>query len=80
MVHITPDPTNPDRLVLTATVSLYIDRLVTNVLSEEIAAQVKEQATKSLRNTRVKKVIAEAAVKQLLNLLSNTGENNNEKG
>ena len=70
MITLTPDPQNPDRLLLTSTVSLYLDKLLVQTLDDVIAIQIKEQAAKDLQgNKQVKKVIAEAAQRKLLTLL-----------
>lgn len=70
MIVLVPDPNDSQKLVLTATVSMYIDRLLVETLSDSIADQIKEQAAKDLqKNKQVKKVIAAAAQRKLLNLL-----------
>ena len=70
MIVLVPDPNDSQKLVLTATVSMYIDRLLVETLSDSIADQIKEQAAKDLQgNKQVKKVIAAAAQKKLLDLL-----------
>lgn len=70
MVTLTTDPTNPDRLVLTATVSVYLDKVLLQTLNEEVTQAIREQAIKDLRsNTAVKKVIARAATAKLLSML-----------
>lgn len=70
MVTITSDPQNPDRLALTATVTIYIDRLLTDVLSTEVASAIRQRAVKDLtRSRKVRQAISEAAGKKLLGML-----------
>jgi hypothetical protein len=70
MVTIQADPANPNRLVLTATVSIYLDRLLLQTLSEEVTTAIRAQAVKDLNsNASVKKLIAKAATEKLLNML-----------
>ena len=71
MISVTADPTNADRVVLTATVTMYLDKLVLKVCGEEIEAAIRTQAQKDLRtNPEAKKLIAEAATTKLLSMLS----------
>ncbi len=70
MVTVTPDPTNPERLVLTATVSLYLDRLLLDTLNDQLATSIREQAIHDLKSDpKVKKQIAAAATRKLLSML-----------
>lgn len=70
MIQLTVDPADPNKLTLTATVTLFLNRLVSDVLSEEVSAQVRAQAKKDLQSNRaVKKAIADAAQRLLLGLL-----------
>jgi hypothetical protein len=73
MVVITADPQNPEKLILSATVTLFIDRLLVETLSDELEAQIRSQAIKDLkRNKEVQKAVAEAATKKLLQMLGVT--------
>jgi hypothetical protein len=70
MVTLTPDPSNPDRLVLSVTITAYLDKVLLQTLNEEVASAVREQAVKDLRsNKAVKAAIAKAATTMLLSLL-----------
>jgi hypothetical protein len=70
MVTITADPTNPDRLIVTQTVTLYLDRVLLSSLSAEVEAAIRAQAVADLKsNSRVKKQIAAAATSKLLSML-----------
>ena len=64
------DPTNPERLVLTQTATLYLDKVALSALGSEVEAAIRAQAAKDLQSNRVvKKAIAEAASKMLLKML-----------
>jgi hypothetical protein len=70
MMGIITDPNNPNRLVLTATVTIYLDKLLGSILDDEIAKAIREQAVKDLQtNAEVKKAIAKAATEKLLQML-----------
>ncbi len=70
MLNITIDPTNPNRLVLTQTVTMYLDKLLDDVLSQEVATVIREQAKKDIvSNTAVKKAISKAATLLLMQKL-----------
>ncbi len=78
MIALTPDPQNPDKLILTATVSMYLDKLMVQTLDDQIAQQITTQAVKDLqKNKAVKKAIAAAAQKKLLDLLGVQAEDAN---
>jgi hypothetical protein len=80
MLSLITDPNDPNRLVLTATVSIYLDRLLSSVLSDEVAAAVREQATKDLRsNKKVRKMIQTAASEKLLSMLGASANAPQEK-
>jgi hypothetical protein len=73
MVTITQDPTNPERLVLSATVTVYLDKALLQTLDEEVTRAIREQAIRDLRsNSTVKKLIAKAATEKLLAMLGAT--------
>ena len=70
MIAIQQDPNDATKLIVTATVTLYLDRLMVETLNAEIAEQITDRARKDLtKNRQVKKVIAEAAQHKLLELL-----------
>ena len=70
MITITQDPHNPERLCLTATISVYLDKVLLETLSTEIEQAIRAQAIRDLRSsTAVKKVIAKAATSKLLQML-----------
>jgi hypothetical protein len=70
MITLVQDSTNPERILVTATVSLFVDKVLLTALSSEIEAAIRDAAIKDLRsNKKVKAVIAEQAVKKLLSML-----------
>ena len=70
MILLTVDPSNPDKIVLTATVSLYLDRLLSDVLSAEVASAVRETARRDIETNKiVRKSISDASHRLLLGLL-----------
>jgi hypothetical protein len=70
MVNIVQDPNENGKFVLTLSVTLYLDRLLSDVLSEEVSQAVREQARKDIRsNKAVKREIASAATRLLLGML-----------
>lgn len=73
MVSITPDPTNPERLTLTVTATIYLDKVLLQTLSEEVTQAIRAQAIKDLQsNPKVRKLIAAAATQKLLTMLGGT--------
>lgn len=70
MITVTQDAMNPTRLLVTQTVSFYLDRILIDTLSDELAQLIRNQARKDLKsNPEVKKAVAEAACKKLLAML-----------
>jgi len=70
MVTLTPDPHNPDKLILTQTLTIYLDKILFETLDDEIRAAITAQAKKDLlHSSAVKKLIAVAATKKLLQML-----------
>lgn len=81
MVSIIADPKNPEKLILTATVSLYLDKVLLAALDEEIVKTIHDQAVKDISsNKAVKRVIAQAAQKKLLELLGVKAEQEQSNG
>lgn len=70
MISIIADPLNPDRLILSAAVTIYLDRILVSILSDEVEAAIRAQAVKDLQgNKAVQKQIAQAATAKLLQML-----------
>jgi hypothetical protein len=71
MISLVADPKDPSRLVLTATVTLYLEKVLLETLSAELEAAIRSQALKDIRgNKEVRARIAEAAEQKLLSLLN----------
>jgi hypothetical protein len=74
MIQLTPDPSNPERILLTATVSLYLDRVLLSSLSAEVETAIRDQAAKDLKSSpAVRRAIAAAAQAKLLSMLGVPG-------
>ncbi len=74
MIQLVSDPENPDRVILTATTTLYLDKLALAALSEEVDKAIRAQAIKDLRgNAEVRRKIAAAAEAKLLAMLGADG-------
>lgn len=70
MVTVIKDPANPDRLVVTVTVTAFIDKICLETLSDEIENAIRDRAIKDLRKSRkVKAAISGAASQRLLDML-----------
>lgn len=70
MISLTVDPQNPDKLILSATVVMYLDRILVESLSDELEKGIREQAVKDIQKSRaVKRAVADAAQKKLLAML-----------
>lgn len=69
MVHIQPDPQNPDRLILTQTVQVFLDKLLLQTLGGEVEAAVKEKAREDFRKPAVQKELRRLATAHLARIL-----------
>ena len=69
MVEIKQDPKNPDKVIVNAMVTLYLDKVVLETLGKEIAAAVQEQAKKDLKTRAVQRELARLSTKYLASLL-----------
>jgi hypothetical protein len=74
VVSITTDPDNPERLILSATVTLFLDRLLLTSLSDELQRIVREQAVKDLQAQPVQKELRRLATAHLAKLLGIDGQ------
>lgn len=67
MVSITQDPKNSEQLIVTATVTVFINKVLIETLSDELKTAIREQAKEDLRsNQEVRQKVAKAAVAMLL--------------
>lgn len=70
MIQLAVDPEHPERVILTSTVTLYLEKVALSALSDEIEKAIRAQAVKDLKgNPEVRRKIAEAAEWKLLQLL-----------
>lgn len=70
MIQLAVDPAHPERVILTSTVTLYLEKVALSALSDEIEKAIRAQAVKDLKgNPEVRRKIAEAAEARLLSLL-----------
>jgi hypothetical protein len=70
MVTLTVDPKDSSRLVLTETVTLYLDRILLETLGSEVESSIREQAIKDLRkNKSLRAAVQASATKRLLGML-----------
>lgn len=69
MVQITPDPLNPEKLILTATATLWLDKVLIETLSEELQRIVREKAIEDLKAPGVQKELRRLATAHLAKLL-----------
>ena len=71
MVSITPDPKNSDRIVVSQTVTVFLDKILFESLSSELESIIRRQAEKDLKkNKSVQQAVAQAASNKLLEMLS----------
>lgn len=70
MVTLTQDPTNPERLIVTETVTFYLDKILIQTLSDELEKAIRSRAISDLSsNAAVRKLVAKAATEKLLQML-----------
>ena len=70
MVSIQQDPDNPDKLLVSMAVTLFLDKVAVSALSDEIEKAVREQAIRDLQdNKEVKLAVFKAAQRLLLQKL-----------
>jgi hypothetical protein len=74
MVSITSDPQNPEKLILSATVTLWLDKLLLTTLSEELQRIVREKAIEDLQAPAVQRELRRLATAHLAKLLGIDGQ------
>lgn len=72
MITITPDPNNPEKLILTATTTLWLDRVLLESLSDEIGKAVRQKAIEDLNTRGVQKELRNLVTQYLAKLLGVT--------
>ena len=69
MISIQPDPSNPDRVIVTQTLTLYLDRVLLETLSSELAEAISAQAAADFRKPAVRKELSRLATQHLAKML-----------
>lgn len=69
MIELRQDPSNPEKIILTATVTLFLDRLLLSALGEELEAAIREQAKRDLASRALSKELKSLATKKLTSML-----------
>jgi hypothetical protein len=70
MVSVIENQADPTKSVLTATMTLYVDKLLSSILKAEVEEAIRAQAKKDLKKPEVRELIAKAATERLLAMLS----------
>ena len=80
MISIMTDPKDPTKLVLSANVVMYLDRVLLEALSAEVDSAIRRQAVRDIRkNPAVIKAISRAAQQLLLEKLGVKEEHGQEE-
>jgi hypothetical protein len=74
VISLTADPKDPNKIVLTATVSVFLDRVLVETLSDELIQAIREQAKLDMSKPPIKRLVKKAAAKKLLTILDNPKE------
>jgi hypothetical protein len=70
MIELKNDPNDPDKIILTALVTVVLDKIAVQALNAEITAAIRERAAHDLKtNKKLKKEIQDAAARLLLGML-----------
>lgn len=70
MVSAIVDPSHPERVAVTVTITMYLDKLMTEALSTEVSDAVRRKCVEDIHtNEEVKQAIAKAATAKLLSML-----------
>lgn len=70
MISVTVDSQDPTKVILTSTVTLYLEKIALAALSDVIEAAIRKQAEEDIKtNETVQKKVSEAASALLLHLL-----------
>ena len=69
MIEIKPDPSNPERKIVTATVTLWIETALLTSIAKELEEAIAEQAKKDLQSKAIRKEIRALATKKLVAML-----------
>jgi hypothetical protein len=69
MITVTPDPTNPERLILTQTVQVFLDKVMLTTLNEELTKIIADTAKEDFKKPAVQKELRRLATAHLAKLL-----------
>jgi hypothetical protein len=73
MVSLQIDPDNPNKIILSATVTLLLERTLLETLNSAVTDAIRAQAKKDLKgNKEVQREISQAATRLLLGMLGVT--------
>jgi hypothetical protein len=76
MISIQVDPKDDTRLILSATVTILLDRILVETLSAEVEGAIRAAAIDSLKNNQeVRNQIGRAAIAKMLEMLTTVGVN-----
>ena len=70
MVSVTVDPAHPEHVALTMCQTIYLDKLLTTILTKEVEDAIRSKCVEDIHtNDAVKAAIAKAAATKLLAML-----------
>lgn len=69
MVTIQPDPTNPDRLILTQTVQVFLDKVLLQTLNDELEQIISAKAREDFKKPSVVRELRTLATQYLAKIL-----------
>lgn len=69
MIELRADPANPERVLVVATVSLWMEKVLIQALGKELEEVITEAAKKDLQGRAVRKEIKALATKKLIQML-----------
>lgn len=69
MVDIRPDPANPERVVLTQTVTVFLDKVLLTTLSDELEKIIAEKAQEDFRKPGVLRELRRLSTDHLAKML-----------
>jgi hypothetical protein len=73
LVTIQPDPANPDRLILTQTVQVFLDKVLLKALNEELEQIISAKAREDFKKPQVQKELRRLATNYLAKILGIEG-------
>lgn len=79
MIEIKQDPQNPERLIVTQTVTTFLDKILFKTLSDELEKAIAAQAKKDFTKKAVKEELSRLATKHLAKTLGIADEPEEEE-